>query len=498
MKRLLSLMLAAMMLFALVTVPAVAEATDEAATTEAITPDTTWYSEDKTEFEISTAAQLLGFVELAQTEAKFGQDAAETKKTVRLTADIDLNPGTTLRLGKGEDGKYILPEKPVNVWKGFKSWKGIFDGNGHVISGVYIAAKCNYDKKHASLFGIVSSGGCVKNLIVENSFVLTEDIISGDGQSAEGSTASGIAQRVQYGATVENLWVDMDVVTTGWTGGETAGVVGKIEDGGTNNTIRNVVFAGTVAALHTDLKQFNTSGAMGVSQILANQNWRMKASLDNVAMLGTTLCREGLNGKLPICLNAKMSEINLHAVYGKHATIEDATTAGAYWNYASTVNPDLNTEADFTYSVFAGGVIPTAVSRMLTANAIRVVGVQRHAENDAMQSLRFVAALRLSAEQLGNFKKVGFLIQIREGGADSHIVKEGTVVYTSITANGETVAATEFGSDFLAALSVTNVPIGTEIELVITPYLVGTDEVKWSGTSVSATVLANGKYATEE
>ena len=158
----------------------------------------------------------------------------------------------------------------------------------------------------------------------------------------------------------------------------------------------------------------------------------------------------------------------------------------------------LNTEADFTYSVFAGGVIPTAVSRMLTANAIRVVGVQRHAESDAMQSLRFVAALRLSAEQLGNFKKVGFLIQIREGGADSHIVKEGTVVYTSITANGETVAATEFGSDFLAALSVTNVPIGTEIELVITPYLVGTDEVKWSGTSVSATVLANGKYATEE
>ena len=115
-----------------------------------------------------------------------------------------------------------------------------------------------------------------------------------------------------------------------------------------------------------------------------------------------------------------------------------------------------------------------------------------------MQSLRFVAALRLSAEQLGNFKKVGFLIQIREGGADSHIVKEGTVVYTSITANGETVAATEFGSDFLAALSVTNVPIGTEIELVITPYLVGTDEAKWSGTSVSATVLANGKYATEE
>ena len=497
MKRLLSLMLAAMMLFALVTVPAVAEATDEAATNEAITPDTTWYDESKSEFEISTAAQLLGFVELAQTEANFGKDAAETKKTVRLTADIDLNPGTTLRLGKGEDGKYILPEKPVNVWKGFKSWKGIFDGNGHVISGVYIAAKCNYDKKHASLFGIVSSGGCVKNLIVENSFVLTEDIISGDGQSAEGSTASGIAQRVQYGATVENLWVDMDVVTTGWTGGETAGVVGKIEDGGTNNTMRNVVFAGTVAALHTDLKQFNTSGAMGVSQILANQNWRMKASLDNVAMLGTTLCREGLNGKLPICLNAKMSEINLHAVYGKHATIEDATTAGEYWNYASTVNPDLNTEADFTYSVFAGGVIPTAVSRMLTANAIRVVGVQRHAESNAVQSLRFVAALRLPAEQLGNFEKVGFLIQIKENGTDSYLIREGATVYTSIIANNATVTAGEYGADYFVALSVKNVPVGSEIELVITPYLTDAGATKWAGTPVSAKVLASGAFDSE-
>lgn len=490
MKRLLSLMLAAMMLFALVTVPAVAEATDEAATTEAITPDTTWYSEDKTEFEISTAAQLLGFVELAQTEAKFGQDAAETKKTVRLTADIDLNPGTELRLGKGEDGKYILPGKPANVWNGLPSWKGTFDGNGHVLSGVYVEVNCGSGEYgRSSLFGIISEGS-VKNLIVENSFVCTKNVTTGTSNNAEGSSAAGIARRLQYGATVENLWLDMDVVTVGWSGGETAGVVARIHDNG--GTIRNVAFAGTVAALHPDLDKVNTSGGMAVSQLVANQMWKLSLSIENAAMLGTSICKDGVNGNLPICSNAKMSEINLHAVYGKHPTVEAAKEAGQYWDYLTT------TTADFTYSVFAGGVIPTAVSEMLTANAIRVVGVQRHAESDATQSLRFVAALRLSAEQLGRFEKVGFLIQIREGGADSHIVKEGTVVYTSIAANGETVAASEFGSDFLAALSVTNVPIGTEIELVITPYLVGTDEVKWSGTSVSVTVLANGKYATEE
>ncbi len=488
MKRLLSLMLAAMMLFVLAAIPTAAEATDEAATTDAITPVTSWYDADKTEFEISTAAQLLGFVELAQTETNFAH------KTVRLTADIDLNPNTTLRLGKGEDGKYILPDKPTNVWSGLPSWKGHFDGNGHVLSGVYVEVTCASDGYgRASMFGTISEGS-VKNLIVENSFVCTKNVITGYKDNAEGSSAAGIARRLQYSATVENLWLDMDVVTVGWSNGETAGVVARIHDNG--GTIRNVAFAGTVAALHPDLNKANTSGSMAVSQLVANHMWKLSLSIENAAMLGTSICNTALNGNLPICntSTSKMNEINLHAVYGKHPSVEAAKAAGEYYE-----NADKNTtNADFTYSVFAGGVIPTAVSQMLTANAIRVVGVQRYAQSDAVQSLRFVAAIRLPAAQLGAFEKVGFLIQIKENDTDSYIVKEGTTVYTSITANEETVSAAKYGSDYLAALSVTNVPIGAQIELVITPYLIDTDEIKWSGTSVSATVLANGKYATEQ
>lgn len=502
MKRLLSLMLAAMMLFALVVVPTTAaEATDEAATTEAITPDTDWYDSSKSEFEISNAEQLLGFVELANGGNNFAG------KTISMTADIDLNPGTTLHLGKGGDGKYILPEKPVNVWKGMRYFNGHFNGNGHVLSGAYVEADCNNAWGQASLFGNISEGS-VKNLIVENSFALAKNITS---DASVGSSAAGIAELLRYGATVENLWVDMDVVTLGWKGGETAGVVAEIgPDNGTSaGTIRNVVFAGTVAALKPDLLDFNTSGAMAVSQILANQNWKMKTSLDNVAMLGTTLCREGLNGKLPICLNAKMSEINLHAVYGRHMTLEDATAAGEYWNYASTENTNLNTTADFTYSLFAGGVIPTAVSEMMakmTARALRVVGVQRSqssytagegADAYTAQSLRFVAGIRFMGVPLADFEKVGFLIQIDENGTKSHIKVDGTTVYTSITANDKTVTAKQEDSDYLVALSVQNVPIGEEFTLTITPYLIGKDGTKWTGEAVSATVLASGAYKNE-
>ena len=496
MKRLLSLMLAAMMLFALVVVPTTAaEATDEAATTDAITPDTDWYDVDKPEFEISTAAQLLGFVELAQTEANFAH------KTVRLTADIDLNPGTKLRLGKGGDGKYILPGKPANVWNGLPSWKGTFDGNGHLLSGVYVEVSCGSGEYgRSSLFGIISEGS-VKNLIVENSFVCTKNVTTGTSNNAEGSSAAGIARRLQYGATVENLWLDMDVVTVGWSGGETAGVVARIHDNG--GTIRNVAFAGTVAALHPDLDKVNTSGGMAVSQLVANQMWKLSLSIENAAMLGTSICKDGINGNLPICSNAKMSEINLHAVFGKHPTVEAAQAAGQYWDYLTT------TTADFTYSLFAGGVIPRAVSEMMakmTARALRVVGVQRSqnsytagegADAYTAQSLRFVAGIRFMGVPLADFEKVGFLIQIDENGTKSHIKVDGTTVYTSITANDKTVTAKQEDSDYLVALSVQNVPIGEEFTLTITPYLIGKDGTKWTGEAVSATVLASGAYKNE-
>ena len=144
--------------------------------------------------------------------------------------------------------------------------------------------------------------------------------------------------------------------------------------------------------------------------------------------------------------------------------------------------------------------------KMLVANALRIVGVQRSAasytagEGEASytaQSLRFVAALQMSEELLGKFDKVGFLIQIRENGKDSYLVKEGSVVYTSITANEKTVTATEYDANYLVALSVNNVPIGSSFVLTITPYLTDANGTKWTGNEAFATVLENGSYENE-
>ena len=47
-------------------------------------------------------------------------------------------------------------------------YKGIFDGNGHKISGVYVPPK-KYDR--SGFFAIIGRGGVVKNLTIENAWI---------------------------------------------------------------------------------------------------------------------------------------------------------------------------------------------------------------------------------------------------------------------------------------------------------------------------------------
>lgn len=127
------------------------------------TPDISWYDASKTEFEIGTPEQLLGFSTLI---ADYKADEGGNKtagKTFRLTADIDLNPG------------WVAGAKaPKNLWAAAsnKYFLGTFDGNGHTISGIYVSAG---QVSNAGIFGIAGYAGAyeatVQNLTVKNSYV---------------------------------------------------------------------------------------------------------------------------------------------------------------------------------------------------------------------------------------------------------------------------------------------------------------------------------------
>lgn len=84
-----------------------------------------------------------------------------------LTADITLNENV-----RKADGSLVDDASKLKVWKpiGKKSnpYKGTFDGNGHIICGLYYDG--TMDGTFGGLFGIIASDGIVKNVGVTDSY----------------------------------------------------------------------------------------------------------------------------------------------------------------------------------------------------------------------------------------------------------------------------------------------------------------------------------------
>ncbi len=121
------------------------------------TDETTWDGKTKTEpalvdgvYEISTAAQLAWFAK--QVNAGTG-----AKYKARLTRDISLNSYSWTPIGISS----------------YKTFKGSFDGNGHMVTDLYINSTNNYQ----GLFGYISAAS-IKNLgvtgtvtAIDNSYI---------------------------------------------------------------------------------------------------------------------------------------------------------------------------------------------------------------------------------------------------------------------------------------------------------------------------------------
>jgi len=191
MKKLLSVVLAVLMVMSLATY----------AVSAAITPTDGWYRSYVGDvLAITSAEDFIAFLSTAQDFAG---------KTVVLANDITLNTGDAASWESAAPENSI-PEKG--------SFRGVFDGQGHTISGFY----------GNNIFATL--GGTVKNLKVVNSY------LSGDGAAIVGqvnaqstikncyfdlvvrgtsSNCAGIVGQMVADLTIENVWLDGDVVSTG-------------------------------------------------------------------------------------------------------------------------------------------------------------------------------------------------------------------------------------------------------------------------------------------
>ncbi len=186
------------------------------------------HEEEAADLSVATAGELKVFRDAVNAGDRY------EGKTVRLTANIDLAGSET------------------DQWTPITGFAGTFDGDGHVISGLYI----NTSAGSQGLFGTVTAGGAVRNLTVRGS-------VTGGSSTGGliGSLTSGTVENCQSSVTVNGssnvgglvgTIGGTSVIRTSANYGEVRGTVGYVGGiaaltAGSSYTIENCFNAGTVA-----------------------------------------------------------------------------------------------------------------------------------------------------------------------------------------------------------------------------------------------------------
>ncbi|MDR3000064.1 MAG: hypothetical protein LBU89_02270 [Fibromonadaceae bacterium] len=173
------------------------------------TANTDWYSESMMEFTINTAEELAGLAVLVNSKKQEFEG-----KTIKL--------GTNIMLNNTANWKNWENNPPANVWTPIGTgslFRGIFDGNGYIISGIYI----NSTDPTQGLFAQFTA--TMKNLGVIDSYI--------NGVRNIG----GLAGFIVSGKIINSYFIG---TVTGQQ--NIGGLVGTISNG----TIINSHFMGTV------------------------------------------------------------------------------------------------------------------------------------------------------------------------------------------------------------------------------------------------------------
>lgn len=252
MKKLTALFLSTLMVLTLVISMATFAAS---AANTSVTADKTWYNASKTEFTITTPAQLLGFAELINDGTTFDG------KTVKLGNDITMN--------EGFDGEKPADASSLVKWPTVvKEFLGTFDGQNHVIKGIY--ASHEQGAGTSSLFGKLATSEktvTIKNLAITNSYM------------SVANTGSGVLlSRVTDGTVnISNCYVDMNMVYGLDASVDTYAygvMIGHMNGVNAVANISNCVVAGDI-----DIPRAMTGGYIG-------SNERGSSKITNCAMYG--------------------------------------------------------------------------------------------------------------------------------------------------------------------------------------------------------------------
>lgn len=206
---------------------------------KAITPDTSWYDDNKNkdEFILSDAADLFGLAQLVNSAPYVGFSG----KTVKLSKDIDLTGYDWIPIG-GSSADFC----------------GILDGNGHTVT-ININKDCTAVEEYIGLVGALGGGGWIKNLSVQGEISVVNT--RPDTRTAYvGGIVSTMSPKTKGISNCKSS-VEIDAENCKYVGGIVGSFTGKT---GTGEKIEQCLNRANIKIrVTTNMKDLNVAGVLG-------------------------------------------------------------------------------------------------------------------------------------------------------------------------------------------------------------------------------------------
>ena len=405
---------------------------------------------DATEYEISTAEQLLGLSLAMENNAN---DKAWTKgKTFKLTNDIDLNPNfdwtayKNQQLNSGDtitsvSEYYVTKIAPTNVWKSLDHFYGTFDGQGHTISGVWAlngpsGTGSNGTTEWGIFAGRTYKGTQVKNVILDNGYVSASNsqVFGGlvgtyrhsltDAEKDKNDTST-----IDDGILLENIYIGKNftvnasavssnkqvggIVGSGWhTDGSLEGA-----DYTLDVTLRNIVFGGNYIGSEECSYDGIFQGCNRVTTSNNGKNYYYNTSMINCVVTGTYTSNT----------NSAFNASNKVGTYTKPAEITSAMTG-------KFVETEL-------------GIMPVIVADMMSNYYYQAT----NAHDNGLYSVRIIGEI-----DSVKYKSVDFKVELTDADGSVQTYGYGTtgyenneIAYNNINAGGQPLGSADFNKDML-------------------------------------------------
>ena len=304
------------------------------------TPDTSWYygNEDEETFTIYTADQLAGLAELVN-----GGNAFDLK-TIMLGNDIDLS-----EYGKNwNNGQGWIPIGVEIFYYGphirMRPFYGIFDGNNHAITGLYIYYDTPTLSSNASFLGVGLFGYCPANISNDSPSIKNLSVIDANITALDRVTADGIVGKITgTGVGLSNCYVTGEVKGSYNVGGVVGTASGHSIGGPViiKNCYSGVVVSGISNPYHATAEVGPLGGVVGSMQAIQMVNCYSAGSISGGNYVGGIAGEiNGLDSNVTNCYTT--STVNSIATGGGIAGYINSSDTVVIVNNCVALNPYIS------------------------------------------------------------------------------------------------------------------------------------------------------------